>query len=56
MRQQLSLEHRTLAFLQAGLFTGGADVYGWATRNFARALCFLVHFYFVTVRIEGEIC
>ena len=28
----------------------------WAARNFARASCFLVHFYFVTARIGGEIC
>ena len=28
----------------------------WAARNFVRASCFLVHFYFVTVRIGGEIC
>ena len=31
-------------------------VAAWAAKNFARALCFLVDFYFVTARIEGEIC
>ena len=70
MRQQLSLEHRT-PFLHAGLFIGGGSQFmqtfmvelnattaaaAWAARIFARASCFLVHFYFVTARIESEIC